>query len=297
VEKENNITEKGMLVNRAQNPKGSVIELTTEREGTPAIRIGGEELVIMAGPCAVENYDQLQKTAGIVQTAGASILRGGAYKPRTSPYSFLGLGEEGLKLLDQVRAETGLFIVTEVMDARHLEHITGVADILQVGSRNMQNFTLLTEVGKTNKPVLLKRGMMATIQEFLYAAEYIMKEGNKQVILCERGIRTFNDSSRNTLDLGAIPILKRNTHLPVIIDPSHGTGISWMVPAMSKAAVAAGADGLLIEVHHNPDDALSDGGQSLHPDEFRKLMQDLDAIASAVGRSLAPLHSEIQQHP
>ena len=212
--------------------------------------------------------------------------RGGAFKPRSSPYSFQGLGEEGLKLLSSVRSETGLPLVTEVMDTRLVEMVAEYADMLQIGSRNMQNYPLLKEVGMTRKPVLLKRGMMATIEEFLLAAEYILNQGNDQVILCERGIRTFETSTRNTLDLSAIPMLKRLTHLPVIVDPSHGTGLRWMVPAMAKAALAAGADGLIIEVHYKPEDALCDGYQSLDLHEFATLMTDLKKIAQAVGREI-----------
>jgi 3-deoxy-7-phosphoheptulonate synthase len=238
----------------------------------------------MAGPCAVESEEQLMATARAVKAAGAKVLRGGAYKPRTSPYSFLGLREEGLKLLAQARGETGLPVVTEVMDARHLDTVCRYADMLQVGSRNMQNFTLLEEVGKVDMPVLLKRGMSATIEEFLLAAEYVMKGGNEGIVLCERGIRTFETSTRNTLDLNAVPMLKRRSHLPVIVDPSHGTGHSWMVPPLAGAAVAVGADGLLVEVHHNPQEALSDGEQSLTPDCFGLMMDQLKALAVAVGR-------------
>ncbi len=248
------------------------------------IEIGGAEIIVMAGPCAVENEGQLLSTARAVKAAGARILRGGAFKPRTSPYSFLGLKEEGLRLLAQARSETGLAVVTEVMDARHLELVCAHADILQVGSRNMQNYTLLEEVGKCRKPLVLKRGMGATIEEYLQAAEYVMKEGNDQIILCERGIRTFETSTRNTLDLNAVPMLKRHTHLPVIVDPSHGTGHWWMVPQLAWAAVAAGADGLLVEVHCRPESALSDAQQSLAPPDFERMMKTIRAVAAAVGR-------------
>jgi 3-deoxy-7-phosphoheptulonate synthase len=251
------------------------------------VDIGGPGVVVIAGPCAVEDDEQLLSTARDVKAAGARVLRGGAYKPRTSPYSFQGLRAEGLNLLSRVRAATGLPVVTEVMDARHLEQVMACADILQVGSRNMQNFTLLEEVGRCRVPVLLKRGMSATLAEYLLAAEHVMKGGNSQVILCERGIRTFEPSTRNTLDLGAVPMLKRHTHLPVIVDPSHGTGVAWMVGPMACAAIAAGADGLLVEVHAHPERALSDGGQSLSPGEFAALMPRLAAIAAAAGRSLA----------
>jgi 3-deoxy-7-phosphoheptulonate synthase len=251
------------------------------------IQIGGSNIVIMAGPCSVESEDQILKTAHIVKKCGANILRGGAFKPRKSPYSFRGLKEEGLKLLALARRETGLPIVTEVMDTRDVELVCKYADILQIGSRNMQCFSLLDEVGLTDKPVLLKRGMSATIEEFLYAAEYILKQGNKKVILCERGIRTFETSTRNTLDLNAVPMLNMLTHLPVIVDPSHGTGHWWMVPTMAKAAIVANADGLLVEVHHDPQKALSDGPQSLGPDDFRVLMKELEQVTQAVGKKLA----------
>jgi 3-deoxy-7-phosphoheptulonate synthase len=247
--------------------------------------VGGLSIVAIAGPCAVENEEQLIAAARAVKAAGASILRGGAFKPRTSPYSFQGLKHAGLQLLAQARAETGLPVVTEVMDARHLEAVSASADMLQIGSRNMQNFTLLEEVGRCRMPVLLKRGMSATLAEYLQAAEYLMKGGNEQVVLCERGIRTFEPSTRNTLDLNAIPMLKRHTHLPVIVDPSHGTGHAWMVEPLACAAIAAGADGLLIEVHCDPARALSDGQHSLTPAEFERLMTSVRAVAAAVGRS------------
>jgi len=239
-------------VNRKSKPDPTIIQVND-------IRIGSSKVVIMAGPCSVENREQLLETASAVKSAGGVILRGGAYKPRSSPYNFQGLGEEGLKLLMEIRKETGLPVVTEVMDTRLVELVAGYADILQIGSRNMQNYPLLKEVGRLRKPVLLKRGMMATIEEFLLAAEYILNQGNDQVILCERGIRTFETSTRNTLDLNAVPMLKHLSHLPVIVDPSHGTGHRWMVPSMAKAAVAAGADGLIMEVHYKPEEALCDG--------------------------------------
>lgn len=248
--------------------------------------IGGPEVIVIAGPCAVESLEQLSETAEYVRQSGAKILRGGAFKPRSSPYNFQGLGEEGLKMLRSISLKTGLPVVTEVMDTRQVEVVSRYADMLQVGSRNMQNYPLLREVGMTRKPVLLKRGMMATIEEFLLAAEYILSQGNDQVVLCERGIRTFETSTRNTLDLSAVPMLKSRTSLPVIVDPSHGTGLRWMVPVMAKAAVAAGADGLIMEVHYKPEEALCDGYQSLDPDEFSKLMPDLQKIAEAVGRRI-----------
>jgi 3-deoxy-7-phosphoheptulonate synthase len=250
------------------------------------VRIGGSEIVMIAGPCAVESEEQLFETARSVKAGGAKILRGGAFKPRSSPYNFQGMGEEGLKLLGIISKETGLPVVTEVMDTRQVELVASYADIVQIGSRNMQNYPLLKEVGTCKKPVLLKRGMMATIEEFLQAAEYILNAGNDQVILCERGIRTFETSTRNTLDLSAVPMLKQLTHLPVIIDPSHGTGIRWMVPSMSKAAVAVGTDGLIIEVHYNPEEALCDGHQSLSLDEFSRLMIDLKRVAKAIDRDI-----------
>jgi 3-deoxy-7-phosphoheptulonate synthase len=250
------------------------------------IRVGGSEIVIIAGPCAVESEEQLLETAKAVKAGGGMILRGGAFKPRTSPYSFQGLGEEGLLLLSEIRKKTGLPVVTEVMDTRHVEMVEKHADILQVGSRNMHNYPLLKEVGKARKPILLKRGMMATIEEFLLAAEYIVNQGNEQVILCERGIRTFEPSTRNTLDLSAVPMLKHLANLPVIVDPSHGTGHSWMVPAMAKASIAAGADGLIMEVHYKPEEALCDGHQSLSLTDFDQLMSDLRKIAIAVGRNI-----------
>ncbi len=266
-------------VNRKSKPDPTIVDVN-------GIRIGSAEVVIIAGPCSVENNEQLMETAKAVKSAGGMILRGGAFKPRSSPYNFQGLGEEGLKLLAEARKETGLPIVTEVMDTRLVQLVAGYADILQVGSRNMHNYPLLKEVGMLRKPILLKRGMMATIEEFLLAAEYILNQGNDQVILCERGIRTFETTTRNTLDLSAVPMLKHLSHLPVFVDPSHGTGHRWMVPAMAKAAIAAGADGLIIEVHYKPEEALCDGQQSLSPDEFTRLMTDLKKIAQAVGRDI-----------
>jgi 3-deoxy-7-phosphoheptulonate synthase len=251
------------------------------------VEVGASEIVIIAGPCAVESREQLFETARAVKMSGARVLRGGAFKPRSSPYNFQGLGEEGLRLLGQVRKDTGMPVVTEVMDTRQVELVAEYADMIQVGSRNMQNFPLLKEAGMCRKPILLKRGMMATIEEFLLAAEYILNQGNNQVILCERGIRTFETSTRNTLDLSAVPMLKRLSHLPVIVDPSHGTGLRWMVPAMSKAAIAAGADGLIMEVHYKPEEALCDGYQSLSLDEFTHLMSDMKKLAQAVGRDIS----------
>ena len=250
------------------------------------VDIGGERLIIMAGPCAVESREQLLTTAQAVKSAGAHVLRGGAYKPRTSPYSFQGLGEEGLQLLALAREETGLPVVTEVMAPELVPLVAQYADILQVGARNMQNYALLHAVGEARHPVMLKRGMMATVEELLMAAEYILSHGNERVILCERGIRTFETYTRNTIDINAVPLLRQLSHLPVIVDPSHGTGKWKLVAPIARAAVAAGADGLMIEVHPNPADALSDGAQSLKPKRFAALMESIDAIAAAVGRTL-----------
>jgi len=269
-------------VSRKTKPTDTIVNIN-------GVKVGGSEIVIIAGPCAVESREQLFETARSVRTVGAHILRGGAFKPRSSPYSFQGMGEEGLKLLYEIRKETGMPVVTEVMDTRQVEMVAQYADMIQIGSRNMQNYPLLKEAGICRKPVLLKRGMMATIDEYLMAAEYILDQGNDQVILCERGIRTFETSTRNTLDLSAVPVLKRLSHLPVMVDPSHGTGVRWMVPPMAKAAVAVGADGLIMEVHYNPEAALCDGYQSLSLEEFDSLMCDLRKIAQAVGREiLAP---------
>ncbi len=248
--------------------------------------IGGKKIQVIAGPCAVENRTMIVSIAEKVKNAGASFLRGGAFKPRSSPYSFQGLREEGLKYLSEAREKTGLSIVTELMDPRDIEIVIRYSDVVQIGTRNMQNFSLLLEVGTCNKPILLKRGLSATIKEWLMAAEYIMSRGNQKVILCERGIRTFETATRNTLDLSAVPLLKQLTHLPVVVDPSHGVGKWDLVAPMSKAAVAAGADGLIIEVHTNPEEALSDGEQSIKPSAFKKLMDELKPIAIAVGRKI-----------
>jgi len=267
------------LVSRSSKPEGTIVDVN-------GIKIGGKEIVIMAGPCAVESEEQLSETAKSVRAQGASLLRGGAFKPRTSPYSFQGLGKEGLEMLERARIATGLSVVSEVMDTRQVETVARYADMLQIGSRNMQNFPLLKEAGRTSKPILLKRGMMATLDEYLHAAEYLLSQGNTQVVLCERGIRTFESSTRYTLDLNAIPVLKQRTHLPVIVDPSHGTGVRSLVPTMAKASLAAGADGLLMEVHYRPEEALCDGSQSLYPEEFGMMMGDLRKIAEAVDRSI-----------
>ena len=270
-------------VDRSAHSAGSVVLVG-------GVQVGGPEIVIMAGPCAVESREQIVGAARAVAGAGAHVLRGGAFKPRTSPYAFRGLKAEGLRLLAEARAATGLPVVTEVLDSSQVELVAETADMLQIGSRSMQAFGLLEAVGRTDKPVLLKRGMASTLDELLYAAEYILAEGNERVVLCERGIRTFETSTRNTLDLNAVPQLKRLTHLPVIVDPSHGTGHAWMVPDLARAAIAVGADGLLIEVHPNPPAALSDGAQSLTTNEFERLVPSLGAVAAAVGRDvLAPV--------
>jgi 3-deoxy-7-phosphoheptulonate synthase len=252
---------------------------------------GGESLAIIAGPCSVENRGMLIATAAAVKSAGATMLRGGAFKPRTSPYSFQGLGVDALKLLADIRSETGLPVVTEVLDTRHVDVVAQYADMLQVGARNMQNFALLAELGRVQRPVLLKRGLSATITELLMAAEYIMAHGNSQVVLCERGIRTFETATRNTLDISAIPVIKRESHLPVIVDPSHACGDADLVEPLSLAAIAAGADGLIVEVHPDPERALSDGDQSLTFDAFSALMTRLAPIVHAVGRTLSRAES------
>ncbi len=267
------------LASRDFHPQDTVVPIN-------GIAIGGKQLVVMAGPCAVEGRDQLLEAARAVKKAGAHMLRGGAFKPRTSPYSFQGLGEEGLRFLAEAREQTGLPVVTEVMAPEQVPLVTTYADILQIGTRNMQNYALLHAVGEAQRPVLLKRGLMSTVEELLMAAEYILSHGNERVILCERGIRTFEKYTRNTLDISAVPLLKQLSHLPVVVDPSHGTGKWELVGAVSKAAVAAGADGLLIEVHPHPEEAMSDGAQSLKPDTFAQLMAELRAVAQAVGREL-----------
>ena len=267
------------LVSREFQRANTVIDINGHK-------IGGKKIHVMAGPCSVESRDQVLESAVPVKEAGATFLRGGAFKPRTSPYSFQGLGEEGLDYLAHAREVTGLPIITEVLDPRDLDVVYRYTDILQIGARNMQNFKLLTEVGKLSKPVMLKRGMSATIQEFLLSAEYIASEGNRKIILCERGIRTFETETRNTLDLSAVPVLKQLSHLPVFVDPSHGTGRWDLVAPMALAGVAAGADGLLIEVHSHPEVALSDGPQSLKPDKFAALMKDLKRVAAAIGREI-----------
>jgi 3-deoxy-7-phosphoheptulonate synthase len=273
------ITEPYKLAGRTFQPEDTVIRLGD-------VRIGGREIVMMAGPCAVESETQLDIIASSVRRYGARILRGGAFKPRTSPYAFQGLGEEGLGHLRKVADRHGLFVITEVMDTNQVELVAAYADILQVGARNMQNFNLLKELGRQRKPVMLKRGMSATIQEWLLSAEYIMAGGNHSVMLCERGIRTFENYTRNTMDISAIPIIKKLSHLPILADPSHGTGLRDKVIPMARAAVAAGADGIMVEVHHEPEVALSDGPQSIYPEQFAELMAQLRIIAPAIGRTM-----------
>ncbi len=279
VEKAVRITEKYKLVSREFDPNNSVIDVD-------GVKIGGDEIIVMAGPCAVESAEQLRESARAVSNCGAKILRGGAFKPRTSPYDFQGLGAEGLKLLRQTADEFNMKVVTEIVESGDIELVENYADILQVGARNMQNFTLLKALGKCKKPVMLKRGLSATIAEWLNAAEYILSGGNERVIFCERGIRTYETYTRNTLDLSAVAAIKNLSHLPIVVDPSHGTGRRSMIAPMSKAAIAAGADGLIIEVHPHPEVALSDGNQSLTPADFKSLMTELDAVAKAVGKRL-----------
>ncbi len=260
------------LASRDSHPEDTIIDVD-------GVKIGGGNIVIMAGPCAVENETQIMTIAKAIKTSGANIIRGGAFKPRTSPYSFQGMGKDGLKLLRKAKEATGLPIVTEIMDEINFDIVEEYTDILQIGARNMQNFSLLKRAGKSSKPILLKRGMSATIEELLMSAEYIMSKGNQQVILCERGIRTFETYTRNTLDISAIPAIKELSHLPIIVDPSHATGRWSMIEPLSKAAIACGADGLMIEVHNQPELAVSDGGQSLKPEKFEKLMRSIEKIA------------------
>ncbi len=250
------------------------------------LKVGGERVIVIAGPCSVESRDQLMETARIVKEAGCHMLRGGAFKPRTLPYSFQGLGEEGLEMLAEARKETGLPVVTEVLTPGDVELVESYADVLQIGARNMQNYALLRRVGASEKPVLLKRGMAATVEEWLGCAEYILNEGNRGVMLCERGIRGFSKVTRNTLDVSAVPVIHQSSHLPVIIDPSHGTGVRSLVTPMASAGVAAGADGVMVEVHPHPEEALSDGAQSLRPAEFMELMNQIGKVAKALGRSV-----------
>jgi 3-deoxy-7-phosphoheptulonate synthase len=268
------------LVSRHFRPEGSVIQLGR------GVQVGGAEVVVMAGPCSIESSEQIETIADLVAAAGAKVLRGGAFKPRTSPYSFQGLGIKALEWMRQAADRHGLLVISEVMDQTQIPVIIELVDVLQVGARNMQNYNLLKELGKVSKPVLLKRGISATIEELLLSAEYIMSGGNYNVVLCERGIRTFENYTRNTLDLSAIPVIQKLSHLPIVVDPSHGTGRRDKVPPMARAAIAAGADGLLIEVHHDPEKALSDGAQSLYPDQLNQLMKEIRMIVPAVGRTL-----------
>ena len=282
VEDVKRVTAPYKMAGRAFHPDNTVIAVGT---GGDAVSFGGDTVPVIAGPCSVESEEQVVAIAKEVKKAGAKLLRGGAFKPRTSPYAFQGLGAQGLEFLQSAKKETGLPIVTELMDVRQLQYFADV-DIIQIGARNMQNFDLLKEMGKAGKPILLKRGMAATVKELLMSAEYIMASGNENVILCERGVRTFDSYTRNCLDVSVVPYLHKVSHLPVIIDPSHACGMSWMVPTLAKAAVAAGADGLIIEVHNDPSRALCDGEQSLHPDEFASLMETLKKYAQAEGRTI-----------
>lgn len=275
------VTQPYKQVSREWKPESTVVRIG------PGVAVGGDDVVVMAGPCSVESEAQIVAAAQAVREAGATVLRAGAFKPRSSPYSFQGLGKQGLELLRKAREETGLFIVTEAMDPEGADLVAEMADVIQVGARNMQNYSLLKRVGRLRKPVLLKRGLSATIQELLLSAEYILAEGNPDVILCERGIRSFDSQTRNLFDLSAIPVVKSLSHLPIIADPSHGTGHREFVPPMARAAVAAGADGLLVEVHPTPDRALSDGAQSLYPEQFERMMREVRLIAEAIGRRVA----------
>ena len=278
VEDVRRVSEPYKKANRKFHPEDTVVNVS-------GVKVGGGHFAVIAGPCSVESESQIETVAAAVQTAGAKLLRGGAFKPRTSPYSFQGMRAEGLELLRHARAKTGMPIVTEIMNTEHLPLFTDV-DLIQVGARNMQNFELLKAVGQSGRPVLLKRGLSATLEELVMSAEYIMAEGNDQVILCERGIRTFETSMRNTLDISAVPMLKKMTHLPVVIDPSHAAGIAWMVQPLAAAAVAAGADGLMVEVHNDPAHALCDGAQSLTPAQFSALMDKLRPLVSLMGKTL-----------
>jgi len=279
VEKVLRVQEPYKRANRMFHPEDTVVDVG-------GVKVGGKKLVVMAGPCSIETDDQMNEVASSVKASGAGILRGGAFKPRTSPYSFQGLAEKGLNMLENAGKNNGLPIVTEIMSADKIDEFVDKVDLIQVGARNMQNFSLLKELGKTRVPILLKRGMSATIEEWLMAAEYIMSEGNENVILCERGIRTFETYTRNTLDLSSVLAVKKKSHLPVIVDPSHASGMWWMVEPLAKAAVAVGADGLMIEVHNDPENAWCDGAQSLKPQKFEHLMSDLKNIANIVGREL-----------
>jgi len=284
------ITEQYKLASRSFKRENTIIKIADN------ITFGGKDVVIIAGPCSVENEEQMFKVAESISSAGAVMMRGGAYKPRTSPYAFQGLGEEGLKIMRHACDIFHLKMITEVMDISQIETILKYTDVLQVGARNMQNFTLLRELGKIDKPVLLKRGISATTEELLMSAEYILSGGNKDVILCERGIRTFEKSTRNTMDLSAIPVIQQKSHLPIIADPSHAVGLRDKIIPMARAAIAAGADGLIVEVHPDPNNALSDGGQSLFPEQFNQLMQEIKIIVHAIGRDICQpaIHKKIQ---
>ena len=277
------VTKPYKQASREWHPENTVVTIA------PGVHVGGDAVTLVAGPCSVESEEQILSAARAVRAAGASCLRGGAFKPRSSPYSFQGLGKRGLEMLAVARRETGLAIVTEAMDDEGAELVAEYADCIQIGARNMQNYSLLRTVGRLGKPVLLKRGLAATITDLLLSAEYILSEGNEQVILCERGVRTFDTAARNMLDLTAIPIVHKLSHLPIIADPSHGTGLRDKVIPMARAAVAAGADGIIVEVHPNPERALSDGAQSLYPEQFAQLVGELKTIATAIGRSLTPV--------
>jgi 3-deoxy-7-phosphoheptulonate synthase len=282
------VTKPYKQVSREWKPESTVVSLGN------GVQVGGSEVVVIAGPCSVESEEQIVTAARAVRAAGATALRGGAFKPRSSPYAFQGLGEKGLELLALARRETGLPIVTEAMDERGAELVAEYADCIQIGARNMQNYSLLKAVGRLNKPVLLKRGLAATVTDLLLSAEYILAAGNSQVILCERGVRSFDSLARNMFDLNAIPIVHKLSHLPIIADPSHGTGLRDKVIPMARAAVAAGADGIMVEVHPNPEKALSDGAQSLYPEQFTRLMQELRLIASAIERAIAPVPGQVE---
>ena len=288
------VTKPYKLVSRDTKPDNTIVKFPCPNGNGSAVTIGGSDLAIMAGPCGIESREQAFAIAERVARAGAQFFRGGAYKPRTSPYSFQGLGEEGLKIMAAVRDRFGLLIVTEAVDYESLDLVDRYADMIQIGARNMQNFSLLKRAGRARKPVLLKRGISATLEEFLMAAEYLMSEGNYNVVLCERGVRTFADHTRNTLDLSVVPAVQRLSHLPIIVDPSHGTGKRNKVTPLSRAAVAVGADGLIIEVHNDPDRALSDGMQSLYPDQFDALMAQVRQIAAVLGRNVAEIGTAVQ---
>lgn len=275
------------VASRAFKPDDTIVKISE------SVSVGAEEIVVFAGPCAVEDKDCLDATAKAVRNAGATVLRGGAFKPRTSPYAFQGLGEEGLKYLREISDKYGMAVVSELMEISQIEMFLKYVDVIQVGARNMQNFNLLKELGQIKKPVLLKRGLSATIKEWLMSAEYLLAGGNDQVILCERGIRTFENSTRNTLDISAIPVVKAWSHLPIVVDPSHACGLRDKVAPLARAAIAAGADGLIIEVHCDPDNARCDGAQSLYPDQFERLMKELKIIAPAVGRSISGMELKV----